>query len=99
VVTKPCEVCITTTDGNAIEQRDCGKLARIEVNGLPMCAACFAGFEAEELIESVGLFAEPQGAPPPAEVYGLQKRSDLRPIDPYAGAPPLLTAAERRFKR
>jgi hypothetical protein len=56
--TKPCEVCITTTDGRDIQQRDCGKLARVEVNGFPMCASCFAGYEGEELVESVALIAD-----------------------------------------
>ena len=48
-----CEVCITTTDGRDTDQRDCGKPARILVNGFPMCAGCFAGYEEEGLVESV----------------------------------------------
>ncbi len=54
-----CEVCITTTDGRGIQQRDCGKLARILVNGFPMCAWCFAGYEEEGLVETVQLRGRP----------------------------------------
>jgi hypothetical protein len=57
-MTKPCEVYITTTAGDNIEQHDCGKPARIKVNGFPMCAHCFASYEAEELVESVEVLCE-----------------------------------------
>lgn len=61
VPTGLCEVCITTTDGRDIEQHDCGKLARLKVNGFPMCAACFDGYEEEGLVESVEPLAHERG--------------------------------------
>lgn len=54
---KPCEV-------EHDEDGPCGELARIEVNGFPMCAHHFALFEKSDFVEAVGLI-EPE-APQPA---------------------------------
>lgn len=69
MATQPCEVslCDYDDEGNRSRDRDCGQPARIDVNGFPMCAAHFASYEEEGLVESV----EPLTVkPPPAEPKG-----------------------------
>ena len=48
------------------EDWDCGQLARIEVNGFPICAHHFEEYEREGLVESVAVIAD---QPAPTETY------------------------------
>lgn len=54
--TQPCQVCLTSPiDG---DQYDCGQVARIKVNGLPMCAEHFDEWEREGYVEGVEPLAD-----------------------------------------
>lgn len=57
---KPCEVSMCGGAGEP--DYDCGKPARINVNGFPMCAQHFDEYENENLVESVSIVT----ADPPA---------------------------------
>lgn len=74
--TQPCEVTNGYAFGDDVGETVCGKPARIGVNGFPMCAACFAGYEAEGLIESV----EPLTVKTVAHDRGVVSEQRLREV-------------------
>ena len=46
-------------NGEGQPDRDCGKVARITVNGFPCCSQHFDEYESEDLVEAVGLLPSP----------------------------------------